>query len=285
MTADANKPDFADALRAFLANQGAAITAHRQVILDSTDPEGVHRMRIAVRRLRSVLRALGFGNSPLHREARWLTDELGVVRDLDVLLERYSDNDTHADYRTHLQAQWENKRAHLKKTLVGERYAAFMQALDEFQRDLAPFDMTPVEAAYKFIGRELKRTKAKGRQISNDSPDAQVHKLRLQCKRLRYLVEMFEHFGGVRLTGFKYRARGLQELLGHFVDERAAALAIADYAQHLSLSEATREVLIDCGRQIKAHELAAAAHRSRLPQVWYEFDTACTRKSLRADLS
>src|SRR4029453_1444603 len=69
----------ADAIRAYRAD------GHR-----ARDPEAVHRMRVAVRRLRAILRASGslFDDDRvegLRRELKWLGIALGEVRDLDVL--------------------------------------------------------------------------------------------------------------------------------------------------------------------------------------------------------
>ena len=57
------------------------------------EPEGVHRLRTATRRLRSELRAVAelvdqeWGEH-LEQELKWLASELGSVRDLDILCQR-----------------------------------------------------------------------------------------------------------------------------------------------------------------------------------------------------
>lgn len=284
MKAQHKQPDFIDTLQAILTAQAFAVSTQRNNILASTDPEGVHQMRIAVRRIRSVLRSLGMADSELAQKARGLTAQLGTVRDLDVLLARYQKQDVQAGYIEHLQTQWRRKRKALKELLQSNRYREFEETLQQFQRGLTPFGMNTIQAAEHFIGQELKRTKRKGRRISKDAPDRQIHKLRLQCKRLRYLVELFERHGNIRLDAFKHAARALQSLLGEFVDEQTAIAAIRDYAAHLTPSADTREALIECGRQIEAHERAAASYRSEIPGAWSEFDATCTQKFLRRDL-
>lgn len=61
--------------------------------LEGKDPEGVHDMRVASRRLRAALELFrdAFPQRelrPMLREVKRLADALGGVRDLDVLLER-----------------------------------------------------------------------------------------------------------------------------------------------------------------------------------------------------
>ena len=60
------------------------------------DPELLHQMRVACRRLRTLLREAGSmldpaWVEPLREESGWLGDELEAVRDLDVLRQHMSD--------------------------------------------------------------------------------------------------------------------------------------------------------------------------------------------------
>ena len=66
----------------FAANQNAVA---------SSDPEGVHQMRVGLRRFRAALSLFGeFIGQPdakhIKSELKWLTEQLGAARDLDVLL-------------------------------------------------------------------------------------------------------------------------------------------------------------------------------------------------------
>ena len=70
--------------------QVEAIHAYRADAHRARDPEDVHRMRVAVRRLRAILRASGSLSDDemvegLRRELKWLGIALGRVRDFDVL--------------------------------------------------------------------------------------------------------------------------------------------------------------------------------------------------------
>ncbi len=56
------------------------------------DPEGIHQMRVALRRLRAILSAFGMlipkpRRAALDAELRWLTKALGDARNLDVFAE------------------------------------------------------------------------------------------------------------------------------------------------------------------------------------------------------
>src|SRR5438034_805702 len=83
-----------------LAGTGVVLASDKHSGYDcarrGTDPEDVHEMRTAARRLRAILRAarLGFDRAwvgALRSELDWLGSTLGAVRDLDVLREHLRD--------------------------------------------------------------------------------------------------------------------------------------------------------------------------------------------------
>src|SRR5262249_45505931 len=84
-----------DHVRAMLRAQVASMRAHDPGTRLGVDPEELHQMRTAVRRLRANLRAapsiLEGGSVELRSELDWLGTALGVVRDLDVLRESLRD--------------------------------------------------------------------------------------------------------------------------------------------------------------------------------------------------
>jgi len=88
----ANMP-FAEAAAATVAVRAEELFEHSVNVLDMTDIERVHDMRVASRRLRAVLEIYApcFPKAqfkPLLREVKDLADALGERRDPDVLLDR-----------------------------------------------------------------------------------------------------------------------------------------------------------------------------------------------------
>ena len=76
--------------REWIAEQLDELHVHGAVALEGADPEGVHQLRVAVRRIRAVLKASRFDDGGvLLAELRWFFSELGPLRDLDVLLDRF----------------------------------------------------------------------------------------------------------------------------------------------------------------------------------------------------
>ena len=82
-----------DHVRIALARSVAELLAHDPGTRFGEDPEELHQLRVATRRLRAILRAARdlldpAWSEPLRAELSWLGSALGPVRDLDVLIER-----------------------------------------------------------------------------------------------------------------------------------------------------------------------------------------------------
>ena len=84
---------YREVMRDLIAERWGAVWRAVPVAIAGTDPEGVHDVRVASRRLRAAMDVAEacFPASwyrPLHQLAKQITSELGAVRDRDVLLER-----------------------------------------------------------------------------------------------------------------------------------------------------------------------------------------------------
>lgn len=84
---------FGDVAAAAVETRTREVFAHAVGVLDLSDPERVHAMRVATRRLRSVLEVFAACFPPKRhrralREVRRLADALGARRDPDVAAER-----------------------------------------------------------------------------------------------------------------------------------------------------------------------------------------------------
>lgn len=78
-------------LRRAIAERWAAVWRAVPVALEGADPEGVHQVRVASRRLRAAMDVAapcfpGQWYRPLQRAAKEITGALGEVRDRDVLI-------------------------------------------------------------------------------------------------------------------------------------------------------------------------------------------------------
>lgn len=257
----------ADTLQARLAEQARELTVQAEVALADTDPEGVHQLRVAVRRARAALKTSG-GYDELTAELRWIFRKLGPLRDLDVLLARFR-GDTAGFSPDELAAV-----DRLLAGLVAERGKALRRASkalrdERFTRLVGSLDAaTPSEGAGGLdlvaeIGRPHDRLRAEVAAIGTEPADEQLHELRIFGKKLRYVAEMST---GKDVKSLVKATKRFQDVLGDFHDacvaeERVRALTPGD------LDEA-----FVAGRLVERERAKQLQMRAEWYDAWLEVD-------------
>ncbi|MBW2733928.1 MAG: CHAD domain-containing protein [Deltaproteobacteria bacterium] len=177
------------------------------------DPEQLHKMRVATRRLRAALKTFSFcfdrrNGDFLSRNYKWLAAVLGDVRDLDVHLLRAPiweaelgkgpEKEGWAELRAVLHQRWEAARERLLLALNSRRYERLCE------RSVAAFSQTPRRRSEHAGGRAVglvasKAVKKAERrflgalQHYHQCGDAEsMHALRIVGKKLRYTGEFFK---------------------------------------------------------------------------------------------
>lgn len=191
------------------------------------DPEALHQMRVAIRRLRSALwlfrpavrdtKLLDFED-----QLRRFTRELGAARNIDVILAMLSLNDP-------ARSQLEGDRRRL--------YTKIIRKLDSRSFRLLIFDLFAwVQAGNWRSGKKasgplmpfaIRRLDRLWTKINHRAArvgrlsDAERHKLRIETKKMRYAVEFLaEPFRNLEedRAGFVKAAEGVQDRLGELND-------------------------------------------------------------------
>ena len=267
---------------------------------EGLDPEGVHKMRVATRRLRSALRAfkkvLPASVRWFNGEFKWLAAVLGGVRDLDVamgnlphfLSEIPPDDAAHLDdYQQYLADQWREERKRLLACLASERYgrlkAGFAERLERgpSERTMEALgSITIGDAAQMLIGKRFRGVQRRGRAITSASRDEKLHALRIRCKQLRYLLEFFRPAYGELLKAETRRLKKLQEVLGDFQDACVAGELLRRYAEGLPMRSSNRGQLIALGQLIGGQNRRAASCRADFARAWERFDSTGGRTGL-----
>ncbi|GAA5058168.1 CHAD domain-containing protein [Nocardia callitridis] len=218
-------------------------------------PDSVHQMRVATRRLRSVLRSYRalFDKRAIAdtgAELKWLADLLGEARDAQVRAERFAaliaevpGADTAAVTARLVTAQRDRYRdAHERITsaLDDDRYLALRAELARW-RDKPPLRTARAETtAQEYFGvvleRDRERVEALIRREPTVAPAERVellHDIRKSAKRLRYSGEAAQPSVGELATELGQRAKRLQTVLGDHrdaVESHEAILAVAEEA-------------------------------------------------------
>ena len=248
-------------------------------------PEGIHQMRVAVRRLRAVLSAFGKMLPADQRrrasaELRWLADALGPARNLDVFRESVLAPARAAIGETSgimaLSAAAVRRRAaayaRAKKAVRSTRYtASLLQLFRWFEgsgwrssrtsRELG----APVGAlAVAVLDRRRRVARRCSKGFAKQSA-AERHRLRIALKKERYVIEALAGlYPENEVRRFARRLKRLQDDLGEANDLRVARDIVAELAQ--AAGDARSEI-VGAGDEILAwHKQRLAARERQLRQ-------------------
>lgn len=217
------------------------------------DPEGVHQMRVATRRLRSDLdtfrKVLDTGVvEPVRIELAWLAHLLGAVRDADVLGERLavevtalSGSDRVGGERllARLVEDRAAARAVLLEAMGTNRYTTLLEQVVQVARQPPLVGKTSRRAA-GVVGafvpdRHLVRAV---RRLGDDPASEALHKVRIRAKRCRYAAEAVVPVIGGDARRYATVMQRCQDVLGAHTDAVVAQDWLRRVAAHGSRQEA-----------------------------------------------
>lgn len=243
-----------DAAIAVMRHCLAQFDANLLPVLRNRDIEGVHQMRVALRRLRSALDVFepvlpAETIAPLLEELRWLNQPLGRKRDLDVFLHEtllpLSRTPAAAKGLQHLVTVVEDRRVAaqqaLESALLSPRCAAwrlaFEAALHALPAQIAASGAPELQAraaqpverfAATVLQKRRKKVKKLGSQHANLEIEA-LHRLRIRAKKLRYAGEFFRPVFRRKATrDFLAALAQLQDCLGALNDAAVGEVLMRD---------------------------------------------------------
>jgi len=255
------------AVREILRHLARTLEVNEEGLFGDLDIEFLHDFRVAVRRTRSVLsQTRGVFPTAVEdhykREFKWLGTITAPTRDLDVMLE----ND--ASYRSELDEAsasalddlkaYVTKRRHeefkkLKAALCTTRYPKLKANWSEFLDNTGngPPRQEGEKLAIRLVTRKIEKRHTKilhlGSAIDSATPVNRLHEVRIECKKLRYLLETFGSL--FPLEPLAACVRDLKRLQNNLGD-------LNDYEVHAGLLKESAEAMVRCGRPSAATTLA-----------------------------
>jgi CHAD domain-containing protein len=237
---DADAPVYKSA-RQLLQFTLSVMRANEAGIKKNIDSEFLHDYRVAIRRTRSILKQLKGVFDPeettcylnLFRELGKRTNEL---RDRDVYLLRketyfhYLPQSLQPSFQlffTEIAAARRKLHKPFCRYLASTEYQSFLEEWDAFTAQQSRPDperspnasLSTRSIAVESIKKAWKKVIRHGRQISRETTDTELHALRIDCKKLRYLLEFFSSiFPQKTILPVIRQLKELQENLGDFVD-------------------------------------------------------------------
>jgi CHAD domain-containing protein len=270
-------------VRAALDTRLRAVLAHDPGTRIGENPEELHQMRVAVRRIRAALKAARplldrAWADDLRAELGWLGRALGPVRDADVLIERLRDRAAGFDDTSReavetlieaLVADRETARAEMLAALGSARYLALLRRLAAAVSKPLPTAANSAAgpALVELVRTEYRRLSKAVRRAGDDPPDEVLHALRIQGKRLRYTGELAAGAGRKPVRRLVESTVALQDVLGEHQDACVAQHKVRQLLNNLG-DVVDFDVVFAAGRLVEREEVNRVATRQAWPTAW-----------------
>ncbi|QXO16436.1 CHAD domain-containing protein [Vibrio ostreae] len=196
-------------LSQYLLNEFQYALLHEPGILEDRDPEYLHQYRVSLRRCRSMLAIFAVVYPPqavtkLRQQLKVMMEPSGLLRDLDV----FTDPDSHPESLSTILSEL-LPVVTAKRSRVFQRFSHWIES-DEYQHitqqiftrfiDCAQH---PTQAGLKslhsvaayHLEKQTRKLLKSSRRIKPGSTDEEIHKLRIGCKKLRYLNDFCRAVG------------------------------------------------------------------------------------------
>ncbi|MGH7412066.1 MAG: CHAD domain-containing protein, partial [Candidatus Methylomirabilis sp.] len=223
-------------------------------VREGVDPEAIHDMRVALRRLQAALRLLKACYPPkrlrrYRRQLRTLLQTLGAVRDQDIIIgdlalhaEASADPVKEALARVMAQRRTvqQQERAKSLRLLDKLQEGNFSQNLLSFVRGARGFKRAPSQGRFgpeiaSIATKALSSWNGRRRELQAQDDPETLHQMRIAIKRLRYTLELCCLANGQQYRECVERLTEMQRVLGDLHDADMVVQCLAESLPHASV--------------------------------------------------
>ena len=271
---------------AVLRRHFSAVIVHEPGVRLGEDPEELHDMRVATRRLRATLKLysdfLPKRAGRFERDFKWVADHLGDVRDLDVHLEHIS-GEALEEVSAVLEERRGEARRRMMEALDSARYERLISGFSGMvRRGRSPEEPPPIlRAAPDLLGRRYKKVRKAVKRLEAGSPSEEFHDLRKKGKRLRYAVEPLRGIYGKPAEKMVDLLKETQDDLGGLQDLVVFAALMREVAVSGDLPPQT---VFSMGSFAGRYARDAARRREDLPEAKSLVNLSRRWKKLRKEM-
>ena len=270
-------------LAEILTNQIDRIEYNYNGALRGAGPGYLHDLRVAIRRMRFALKLFApFVDAKKCYEIREslgaLNSKTGEVRELDIAIERVEKISakiqlaprTRKKFFRELSSRYAKARKSMSEVLISPRYQSTVHSVRQFIRELLEVKDRPPEdrnidrifnrLTKKYIGRLSRWRRWNIKKLSSKD----IHKIRIDFKRARYLMEFMSMLGAAQGDFKKEIAlfTSFQDILGKYHDAFTVVERIKEISKNIDLDN------VGAGKIIKEEKKRAQKMRLKFTKKW-----------------
>ncbi|MGY4477204.1 CYTH and CHAD domain-containing protein [Bradyrhizobium sp. USDA 3364] len=212
------------------------------------EPEGVHQMRVGLRRLRATISLFSkilstASTEEVKAQLKWLTNALAPARELDVFVKQDIEPALHdallrrggRAIRRDFSGRRDRAFARARQAVDSQRYRSMLidtvQWIEARQTITADDEGGPIgEFAAAVLHRRIRKLRKDGRHLDELSA-RERHKVRIRAKKIRYAIDFFES-----LFPGKHERKQLKRLSKHLKRIQNALGSLNDFVAHRRLA-------------------------------------------------
>lgn len=242
----------------------ASVLENEAATLDGTDPEGVHQMRVSLRRMRSMFAVFKSVTSPEHvewakEELKWLAGSLGPARDWDVFIDEILgpvkgtgiDESALAALKEAAEIERQKGYAIVRDAIASPRYTKFIFGMSRYidaHGWMPPGDAgaaleKPIgDLSNEILRRAFRKLRKRGRGLAEmDVPSR--HEVRIELKKFRYSVDFLNAlYPKQSVKPFLKALARMQDQFGHLNDVSVAETLLAELVNAKGITAADRNL-------------------------------------------
>ena len=270
------------------------MSANEAGIKADIDTEFLHDYRIAIRKTRAGLSQLGAVlpeeiTNRFKKDFGYIGKQTNELRDLDVYL--LSENMYRAmlpdDMRRDIDPLFAKMKLLRREalaevirwiespeyTVILEDWREFLDTPGESADPDEPAGLPVIDLARRRIFKRYRKIVKDGYSIIKYTDDARLHDLRIECKKLRYLIEFFESlFPRKKVRRLLKQLKTLQDNLGEFNDLEVQQAYLLGIAHQLPIEEErARLALIATGYLVDNLEHRRLVVKGKFSQTFTDF--------------
>ena len=250
-----------------------------KIINGDKDIENLHQFRVSLRKARAFLKEfkIYFDESwyqNIYPKIKDLMTPTNKKRDIDVLLSNFDEymlnlppsmQESIQEFKNlllKLQKEEENKVIELLKK---DKFNEIKNSLNNIEfKEIANFPI--IITSYRAIEKRKDKIFKMAKNITKDSPAHEYHRLRIEFKKMRYLLEFFSHMFSFKETKeFIKNSKKIQNILGRHQDLEVQRNDIKEFIKNDNL---TLDAVLSIGKLIGDMEFEEIYQRKKFKKVY-----------------